>query len=208
MQRRLDEVEDARSVAAGSEHTDSEAAEEAEDDAAIERALRSVDLATRQESNWREWTRQAVKASGAFPELDSLDASSSDANADAARRWVCITVPTAGEEVLMDTPHGRFAVLVPSGVAPGNPLLVPVPATDALRNVPKDDTEVARERQLDALLAHGYDATQVAPYCDGVSPTNVLLELIESDLCALDSEPEAVKVASSMAHRSNMCLVS
>eukprot|EP00965_Chrysotila_dentata_P097335 3216946-Pleurochrysis_carterae.AAC.1 len=32
-------------------------------------------------------------------------------------------------QVLVDTPYGRFAVLVPSGMAPGSPLLVPLPVS-------------------------------------------------------------------------------
>ena len=45
-------------------------------------------------------------------------------------RWVCIKIPPgvrAGESLLMESPYGRFAVLVPSGTAAGEPLLVPLP---------------------------------------------------------------------------------
>ena len=45
-------------------------------------------------------------------------------------RWVVIKIPAGvrpGESLLMESPYGRFAVLMPSGMSAGDPLLVPVP---------------------------------------------------------------------------------
>mmetsp|Transcript_55576 Transcript_55576/g.92055 ORF Transcript_55576/g.92055 Transcript_55576/m.92055 type:complete len:639 (+) Transcript_55576:44-1960(+) len=198
MQQKLAEQEAARVVSNENVdvglHTTEE--EEMEEEAALERALRCVVEATRQEREELEWKRRAVKATGTFPELPdpSSAAPSASPASSATTRWVCITVPAEGEQVVMDTPHGRFAVLVPSGVLPGNPLLVPLPATEALRAATSDATatarQAAREAQLKSLMELGFEAQVAAPYCDGVSSTDALVELIAGDHAVLDAVAE------------------
>ena len=93
----------------------------------------------------------------------------------------------------MDTPYGRFAVLIPSGLSPGTPLLVPVPASGAPTQigstVPNDPAvrkkEEAREAQLAALVERGFAPSEAAQYCDGTSSIEELVELMSSDEHAL-----------------------
>ena len=110
-------------------------------------------------------------------------------------KWVCIRVPRGGvsrQSVLMDTPYGRFAVLVPAGLPPGTPLLVPVPASGAPTQIGTPPTadralEGAKEAQLRDLLRRGFSASEAAAYCDGVSPVEELAELIRSEGVALEA---------------------
>lgn len=133
-------------------------------------ALLAVEQTTRRENDGREWARRAVKATGAFPELVSAGAAGRvavAANAEPAGdfRLVYITIPAgaaAGEQVMIDTPHGRFAVTVPVGVSEGEPMLVPLPLPTSLPSTPRDSAaisiEIERERQLRTLMELGFHA--------------------------------------------------
>ena len=90
----------------------------------------------------------------------------------------------------MDTPYGRFAVLIPPGLPAGTPLLVPVPSSGAPAQIgasPGDiELDKKKEAQLTELLSRGFSAAAAAPYCDGVSSVDELAELIRSDGDALE----------------------
>ena len=137
--------------------------------------MRRVEAATLEELSARQWARRAVNASGVFPVVEPTMLDSAASHAVAAQqhggggvdsnglRWVCIRIPEgAGKSVLMDTPYGRFAVLVPAGLPAGSPLLVPLPAADAdsaaERPVAVDAKEHAREAQLTELVELGFSA--------------------------------------------------
>jgi hypothetical protein len=200
-------------------YADDEDEEEDEGGRAVEQAVRAVEAATREEIESIEWARRAVSASGDFPEVPAtavLSATEVDhsygggggggegregAPLSELIRWVCIRVPrgriSSRRSVLMDTPYGRFAVLIPAGLPPGAPLLVPVPASGApaqigSSNAPPrtregDDTiEQARNAQLSELVRLGFSAAEAAHYCDGVTPVEQLAELIRSDSAALE----------------------
>ena len=141
--------------------------------------------------------------------------------------WVCIRVPrgpVGGTSVLMDAPYGRFAVLVPLGLAPGTPLLVPVPAAGAPTQIgaahsprrhANAELEAAREAQLQALIErYGIAAAEAAQYCDGVTPVEELVETIQTDAAALehtdlDAEVATVdEVATPRSGGSHFCVVS
>tara|TARA_B100000795_G_scaffold229867_1_gene187085 strand:- start:728 stop:1069 length:342 start_codon:yes stop_codon:yes gene_type:complete len=82
-------------------------------------------------------------------------------------------------------------VLVPMGVEPGAPLLVPVPiSTEAgtVTGTPPDEHALSREQQLRALMARGFDTHTAAPYCDGKSTAEALATLIASDAAELEEE--------------------
>ena len=83
-------------------------------------AVRRVEAATFEELSARQWARRAVNATGVFPVVEPtlLDGVLGDVRTDeTGLRWVCIRIPRgAGKSVLMDTPFGRFAVLVPAGL--------------------------------------------------------------------------------------------
>eukprot|EP00900_Chrysochromulina_parva_P000317 jgi/Chrpa1/10286/Chrysochromulina_OHIO_Genome00002588-RA len=90
-------------------------------------------------------------------------------------------------------------VLVPAGLPPGSPLLVPLPAaTDddevgrKLRlSAEMDAKEQAREAQLLELMGRGVSAQEAAQYCDGVTAVDELAALIASDAAALEAGEEA-----------------
>ena len=166
-------------------------------------AVRRVEAATFEELSARQWARRAVNATGVFPVVEPtlLNGVLGDVRTDeTGLRWVCIRIPKgAGKSVLMDTPFGRFAVLVPAGLPPGSPLLVPLPAaTDddevgrKLRlSAEMDAKEQAREAQLLELMGRGVSAQEAAQYCDGVTAVDELAALIASDAAALEAGEEA-----------------
>ena len=174
-----------------------------DDPEAVEQAVRRVEAATFEELSARQWARRAVNATGVFPVVEPtlLDGVLGDVRTDeTGLRWVCIRIPRgAGKSVLMDTPFGRFAVLVPAGLPPGSPLLVPLPAaTDddevgrKLRlSAEMDAKEQAREAQLLELMGRGVSAQEAAQYCDGVTAVDELAALIASDAAALEAGEEA-----------------
>ena len=78
---------------------------------------------------------------------------------------MCITIPmgaVSGELVMMDTPHGRFAVTIPDGAGEGEPMLVPLPLPSSVAYTPRGSAaiskEVERERQLRTLMELGFHA--------------------------------------------------
>ena len=257
LQRKLEEAE--RAATATAEHArmpvppaDDDAEEEGEgSEEQVEQAVRMVEAVYREEIEEREWARRAVSASGDFPELPHghpvLSATAVGAvgelpEADSALselvKWVCIQVPaSAGDHarrrsVLMDTPYGRFAVLIPAGLAEGVPLLVPVPASGAPTQIgttaaPSGSSrrllEEAKQSQLNGLLERGFTTEEAALYCDGTSTVDALAELISSDEqhalehtdAELDAEAEAGSDAEQVAAAarggpkgSNFCVIS
>ena len=126
----------------------------------------------------------------------------------------------------MDTPYGRFAVLIPPGLPAGTPLLVPVPAAGAPTQVGHSsggghsgggsslrdpEREAAKEEQLRELLeVHGVSAAEAAQYCDGVTPVAELLEMIASDAQALEHHEEvpSAEEGASSPKGSSFCVVS
>ena len=212
---------------------------------AVDAAVRRVEEATREEYAERDWQRRAVSALGDFPELPApIVATAVDeqpngsgggggggGNGEALNelvRWVCIRVPkgrVGGRSVLMDTPYGRFAVLIPPGLPAGTPLLVPVPAAGAPTQVGHSsgghsgggsslrdpEREAAKEEQLRELLeVHGVSAAEAAQYCDGVTPVAELLEMIASDAQALEHHEEvpSAEEGASSPKGSSFCVVS
>ena len=145
----------------------------------------------RVESLEREWARQAVKAATS----EAAAAAAAASNGAPQPRWLQIAIPPGvqpGESIMMDTSEGRFAVLVPTGLAAGAPLLVPVPAAPepaagAAAALAADGRHAARAAQLQELMGRGFAAHDAAPYCDGVSDVAALAELITSDAAALDA---------------------
>ena len=203
----------------------------------VELAVRRVEAAKLEEWSAQEWARRAVRASGIFPvveprslhdagravrspeqALSVLDGrDGNDSSVAAQVRWVCIrTPPQAGKSVVMDTPFGRFSVLVPAGLPAGSPLLVPIPATDETIAKPLGAhdaslklKEEARDEQLRALMQRGFAAQEAANYCDGTSTVEELAELIVSDNLALaEREPTAGDSACTSVGSSSVCLVS
>lgn len=221
-----------------------------EDEEQVENAVRRVEAVYRQELEEREWARRAVSAAGELPELPdghTLLSASAVGDRDAAGeqggalselvKWVCVEVPSGGgrrrRSVLMDTPYGRFAVLIPPGLAPGTPLLVPVPASGepnqiGMRAASSDpvlrEKEAAKEAQLAALIERGFPPSEAAQYCDGTSSLEALVELMSSDDHALEELPTDAdidagedEVSGAGSHRrgadrtgggSNFCIVS
>ena len=215
----------------------------------VEQAVRMVEAVYREEIEEREWARRAVSASGDFPELPRdhqvvLSATAVGAVGDVPEtdsalselvRWVCITVPGGDQSrrrrsVLMDTPYGRFAVLIPAGLAEDVPLLVPVPASGAPTQIgttaaPSGSSrrllEEAKQSQLNGLLERGFSTEEAALYCDGTSTVDQLAELISSDEqhalahndADFDAEADAGQEAGAAVGRggargSNFCVVS
>ena len=211
-------------------------------EAAVEAAVRRVEAVTREENAHMAWARRAVEASGDFPSLPAPitamavgggpgdEAPHGEGGEGALAelvKWVCIRVPrgrTGGTSVLMDTPYGRFAVLIPLGLPPGTPLLVPVPASGAPTQIGHAapgmaaERDAAKEEQLQALLERGFAAAEAAGYCDGVTPVDELVETIrddadtlehtELDACAEGDTPRVVETPRAGAGRSNICVVS
>lgn len=187
--------------------------DEDEDEEQVEHAVAAVEAAYREELAEREWERRAVSAAGDLPDIPdghtllsatavgSIEGEGGGGEGSAALnelvKWVCINVPAGSgmrrRSVLMDTPYGRFAVLIPSGLAPGTPLLVPVPASGAPTQIGSTVTndpavrkkEEAREAQLAALVERGFAPSEAAQYCDGTSSIEELVELMSSDEHAL-----------------------
>ena len=196
----------------------------AADARAMDRAVRRVEQATREESEQLEWARRVVSSTGEFPELPAgtarglappptlaahaVGAGIGEGSAlDDLVRWVCVRVPANSapmDSVLMDTPYGRFAVLIPAGLPAGTPLLVPVPASGAPTVVgtapAAREREAAKEAQLCGLLEqYGLSAQEAAPYCDGVTPIEELAALIRSDADALERSDGAATDADDAA---------
>ena len=51
-------------------------------------------------------------------------------------------------------------------------------STPEAEAIAEAEREAQREAQLASLLAQGFDAHEAAPYCDGVTPVEQLVELI------------------------------
>ena len=195
---------------------------------AVELAVRRVEEATLEEFSARQWMRRAASGDfpeippppTVTPTLlnatpvgrrgggsdhaavgPDQDAPNGGGALSELVRWVCIRIPpraTAGETALMDTPYGRFAVLIPAGLPVGSPLLVPVPAgathEDNERRAslpPATAMEAAREAQLASLMERGFSAQEAAQYCDGTSSVDDLEALIQEDTAVLDGDADA-----------------
>ena len=73
---------------------------------------------------------------------------------------------------------------------------MPVPISAPLPSTPEVGTEadrlvLKREQQLATLVELGFRAPLAAPYCDGVTPVDRLVDLIMSDIAVLEEKERA-----------------
>ena len=91
-------------------------------------------------------------------------------------------------------------------MTPGSQMLVPLPAKTVADAEPTDARVTKRASQLKALMHLGYPAQVAAPYCDGISAVEDLIELIASDNAAqLGTDADDAKL--SHARGSTHCAI-